>query len=1111
MRNTCIRSLLLAVSLLPGLAIAEAQTPPILFQHPTVNATHIVFAYAGSLWSVQRRGGAAQRLTSGARTDSAPILSPNGALLAFTRNNHGNLDVYVMPADGGRPRRLTWYPGPDISVGWTNNSKNVLLRSTRYSVDPLYYRLFTVPVTGGLPIAVPLPYATQGSFSPGGSRLAYVPFRNHTMFEAWKHYRGGLQPRIRIALLSNSSVTTVPRGGGNNMDPMWVGNSIYFLSDRTGGHYRLYRYQLATHSVQAVSPDDGHDILSASAGALDTSSPAIVYTEMGKLFLFDVKSRKIRRVHVVMHADFPDAQPHWDTVGDELSNPDISPHGVRAVFQAHCDILTVPSRYGDAQDITRTTGACERYPAWSPNGKWIAYFSGATGQYELYISPQNGIGKVRKIPLGAHATFSYGPVWSPNSREIAYSDIAQRLWIVNLRTGRRTLVAKHYYYSGGDWIGGGGFYPSWSADSAWLTYTNVLPNHLHAIFVYSLASGKSTQITDGMSDARISRFDPSGKYLYFLASTNPNTGGSVGELSGIDHPTVYSAYVAVLQDNVPSPLAPRAGEEKTAPAKTISARAPRARGSGATRRPRQVIDFTGLSQRILALPVPPRAYKDVAISVPGVLWLTAGAVVRQSRPDHPALALYRFSLKSRREQLVMPVVNRFVLAADGKKMLVQQGKQWRIVPAVASLQTGTGTLDTADLKVKVNPLRQWRQMYYEVWRFEQDFFYSPQMNGLNLPAARKYYARFLPGVESRSDLNYLFHDMLGNLSVSHLFLQPAPPSTTKPTSVGMLGADYRIEHDRYRFSRIFSGENWNPKLHAPLTQPGINVKVGDYLLDVNGRPLYGNDNVYSFFQNTADKQVVLTVAASPDGKNARLVTVVPVRSELALRKHAWIHHNLMMVNRLSHGRLAYVYLPDTAWHGYQDFNRYYFSQVNKQGVIIDERFNHGGDLANYVINQLQQPLLNFWIAREGHTVVAPAAIFGPKVMIANHFAGSGGDYLPYVFKQQHVGTLVGTRTWGGLVGIGNYPSLMDGTHVTAPEEAIYFPNGRWDVENHGVTPNVQVRMNPMLWREGKDPQLQAAVAIALRELKAHPFRMVAHPPYPNRSAGSPLGLPVSEN
>jgi tricorn protease len=1100
MRKTVVPWLILSACLLLGFGPLQAQAPPILFQHPTVNATRIVFAYAGSLWSVDRKGGVAQRLTAGTREDSRPVFSPDGSLLAFTGNNNGNLDVYVMPADGGKTRRLTWHPSPDISVGWTNDGKAVLFRSTRYSVDALYNRLFTMPLTGGLPTALPLPWATQGSYSPHGARLAYVPFRNHTRFETWKHYRGGMEPRIRIALLSDSTVTTVPRGNGANMDPMWIGNSIYFLSDRTGGHFRLYRYELGSKTVQAVSPDDGHDILSATAGALDTSHPAIVYAEMGKLFLFDVKSGKVRQVSVTLRADFPDARPHWDTVGEELTNPGISPHGVRAVFQAHCDILTVPSKYGDSQDITRTTGACERYPVWSPDGKSIAYFSDASGEYELYISPQDGIGPIHKIPLGEHPTYFYHPVWSPNSQYIAFNDIAQNLWIVDVKTGKMTLVATRYYDESGE-----PFFPGWSADSQWLSYTNVLPNDLHAIFVYSLASGQSTQITDGMSDAETSRFDPSGKYLYFLASTNPNTSGEVGELSAIDHPTVYSAYVVVLRGDIPSPLAPRPGEEEVPPAKTESQ--PEAKKPAATTPAKVTIDFTGLSQRILALPIPPRAYRDLEVSAPGVLWLAAGPVVQESRPDHPALALYRFSMKSRKAQLVLPVVQDFVLSSDGKHMLIQQGHSWRIVDAAAKVAPGEGMLQTADLKVQVDPPREWEQMYKEVWRVERDFFYSPQMHGLSVTAAEKYYAQFLPGVETNSDLGYLFHDMLGNLTVSHLFLIPVL-NGPKPTPVGLLGADYTIDHNRYRFSRIFSGENWNPGLHAPLTQPGVNVKVGEYLLAVNGRPLYGTDNIYSFFQETAGKQVVLSVGPNPDGTNSRQVTVVPVDNELALRKRDWVHHNRMMVAKLSDGQLGYVYLPDTAEGGWTYFNRYFYSQIGKKGVIVDERFNHGGLLANYVIDKLAQPVLSYWSARHGHLATTPAAIFGPKVMIANHFAGSGGDYLPFTFKQEHIGTLVGTRTWGGLVGIGRYPILMNGLMVTAPQGAIYFPNGKWDVENHGVDPNVKVEMSPNLWRKGQDPQLQTAVDIALRELKAHPYHMVPRPPYPNYNAGTPIGAPA---
>ncbi len=1099
MRSLPMRFSILSACLLLGATVARAQTPPILFQHPTVDANRVVFAYAGSLWSVSRYGGVAYRLTSGARRDVSPIFSPNGKLLAFTGDRHGNQAVYVMPADGGPARRLTWYPGANVTVGWTNDGKRVLFRSTRYSIDPLYFRLFTVSVTGDLPAAVPLPWATQGSYSPNGQRLAYVPFRNHPWFEAWKHYRGGMVPRIRIALLSNSSVTSLPRGGGANEDPMWIGNAIYFLSDRSGGHFRLYRYDLGSKTVKAVSPNDGHDILTATAGALNTSHPAIVYTEMGKLFLLDVNSGRIHRVHVVIHADFPAAQPHWEAVAHQLRHPDISPHGVRAVFQAHCDILTVPTKHGTARDITDTTGACERYPAWSPNGGKIAYFSDASGENELYISPQNGIGPVRKISLGAHPTFYFDPVWSPNGRYIAFTDIAQHLWIVDVKSGKRTLVATRYYdtrYRS--------FKPAWSADSRWLTYTTVLPNYLHAIFVYSLASGKSTRITPAGSDAELSRFDPSGKYLYFVASTNPNPGSEVWALSSFDRPTVYSVYVAVLRNDIPSPLAPRPGEEKASVAASSKGAAGPANSKPA--KPAKVtIDFQGLRHRILALPVPPRSYRDLRVSAPGVLWLLAGPVVRQSRPDHPGLDLYRFSMKKRKATRVLADIKHFAMSADGKKMLLEQHSHWRVVPAQAKIGASAGTtLDTGPLQVYVAPRHEWDEMYRQVWRIEQNFFYSPRFNGLSIPRAEKYYARFLPGVESRSDLGYIFHDMVGNLSVSHMFLFPSPYQP-KPMSVGLLGAVYTIDHDRYRFAHIYSGENWNPQLHAPLTQPGVNVKVGDYLLAVNGRPLHGTDNIYSFFENTAGKQVVLTVSASPDGAKSRQVTVVPVRHAMALRKQDWIDHNQELVNKLSHGKLAYIYLPDTEAGGWTDFNRYFFSQIGKQGAIVDERFNHGGLLANYVINKLKQPVLSFELNRYGHTQVAPTAIFGPKVMIINHFAGSGGDYMPFIFRSQHVGKLVGTRTWGGLVGISDYPMLMDGSRVTAPDVAIYFPNGKWEVEDHGVTPDVQVRMNPALWRKGEDPQLQAAVAIAMRELKGHAFHVVPHPPYPNHNAGSPLG------
>ncbi|MGH9491405.1 MAG: S41 family peptidase, partial [Terriglobales bacterium] len=1018
---------------------AAAAPPPILFQHPTLNATQIVFAYAGSLWTVPRQGGEAVRLTAGSRVDSEPVLSPNGQWIAFTGDDQGNLDVYVMPAAGGQPRRLTWHPGPDEAVGWTPDSREVLFRSMRSSVD-YYYRLYTVPLAGGMPVALPLPYANQGSYSPSGRRIAYVPFRNHPQREAWKHYRGGMIPRIRLAVLSTSATQGLPRDDSNNQDPMWVGGAIYFLSDRTAdhhdnGHFRLYRYDLRTGQTRAVSPADGHDILFASAGDL-AGRPAIVYTEMGKLFLLDVRSGRIRRSAVTLRGDFPAAQPHYAAVAHALANPAISPRGVRVAFQARGDILTVPVKYGTAQDITNTPGVMERYPAWSPDGRWIAYYSDAAGLYQLDIAPQDGIGKVRAIPLGTEPDFYYTPVWSPDSRHIAFSDITQNLWIADVANGQLTQVATSYYDHGGP-----GFDPAWSPDSRWLTYTNLLPNYLQAVYVYSLADRASHAITSGASDAGNSRFDASGKYLYFLASTNPNPGAVVIAMSSYARPTVASAYAVVLRKDLPSPLAPRPGLETppAAPAAAPPAADPPAKKKTAAP-PVVKIDFAGISQRIIALPIPPRNYTDLETAGAGVVFLTAGPVVPQARADHPGQDLYRFDLKTRKTKPVLSGIQDFVLDAAGNKMLIQRGQGWFVLPAAAPavfhLHPGQGHLATADMHVEVVPRQEWAEMYRDLWREEAAYFYSPQMHGLSVPAAEKYYAQFLPGVESRSDLQYLFHDMLGNITVSHLFLSMPPPSGPKPVQTGLLGADYALVHGRYRFERIYSGENWNPGLHAPLTQPGVNVQVGDYLLAVNGRPLTAADNIYQWFQNTAGRQTVLTVGPDPDGAGERQVRVVPVASEYALRKLAWIHHNQEVVTRLSHGQLASVYLPDTAVGGYTNFNRYFYSQVGKAGAIIDERFNHGGYVANSIIDQLEQTPLDYISWRHGHIETTPAAIFGPKVMIANHFAGSGGDALPFMFKMEHIGTLVGTRTWGGLVGIFGYPRLMDGSMITAPSAAL---------------------------------------------------------------------------
>ena len=1068
----------------------------LLLQTPTLSKTQIAFVYGGDIWIVSRDGGQAHRLVTGRDLSTGPIFSPDGSMVAFSGNYDSNVDVYVVPATGGEPRRLTYHPDPDIAMGWTPDGTRVLFRSPRASYsDP--DRLFTVSVDGGFPSQLPLDMAEDGSYSPDASHVAYVP-----VFQwepDWKGYRGGQTTPIWIANLADSSIVKIPRDNSNDSNPMWVGKTVYFLSDREGPK-TLFAYDTETQKVERVVENkDGFDINSAAAGP-----GAIVYSQFGTLYLYDLATHKAHKVNVDVSADMPQLLPHWEKVGDHILNAGISPTGVRAVFEAHGDIFTVPAEKGDVRDITNTPGAAERDPAWSPDGRWIAYFSDASGEYELDIRDPKGLEPARTINLGKPA-FYYTPTWSPDSKKVAYADKFLNLWYVDVEHPTPIKVDTAEFEGFQNELS-----EAWSPDSRWITYAKMLPNYLHAIFVYSLEAAKTTQVTDGMSDCADPRFDKTGKYLYFTASTNTGLAGAGSDMSSEQHPVTSSVYIAVLRKDLPSPIPPESDDEK--PAETAAAPKPAAEAKPDNNSPQQAaakseekskeppkvdIDFDGLLQRILSLPIPAANYAALEAGKEGEIYVAEAPIVETTFGPRN-LTVSKFELKSRKPDRIATGVQDFAISANGEKMLYQQGHHWFIADAGKPVEPGKGMLKTDELEVRVVPRDEWNQMYREVWRIERDFFYDSHYHGYDIRAAEKEFSAFLPGLSSRDDLNFLFREMLSYMSVGHMFVIGGAEPDTPHVSVGLLGADYTVENGRYRFSKVFNGENWNPQLQAPLTQPGVNVKAGEYLLAVNGRELTASANLYAAFQETAGKQTVLRVGPNPTDAGSREVTVVPVAREQALRHLDWIEGNRRKVDEMSGGKLAYVHLPDTAGGGYTSFNRYFFAQVGKQGAILDERFNHGGQLADYIIDYLNRKPMALIFPRDGDRLMDPGmAIFGPKVMIINQFAGSGGDAMPWFFRKAKVGTLVGVRTWGGLVGIGGYPVLMDGGIVTAPRVAVSGLNGEWEVEGKGVAPDVEVVQDPKLVREGHDPQLEKAVDVAMRDLQEHPVPEYSKPPYPD--------------
>jgi tricorn protease len=1079
------------------------QDRALLLRSPSVSANQIVFGYAGSLWIANRDGGDARRLTSGGH-ESGPAFSPDGKLIAFTGQYDGNQDVYVVSADGGTPRRLTYHPDADVVVGWTPDGKSVLFRSARNAFAFGVVQLFTVPVEGGFPTAVPLVRAQEGSFSADGSRIAYEPIQQWQ--RAWKRYRGGQTRPIWIAKLADSSIEgVIPRENSNDFNPMWVGDTIYFLSDRNGP-VTLFAYDTKSRQVRQVTRNDGLDIKCASAGP-----GSIVYEQFGSLHLLDLKSGHDRQLEFHIAGDLSEVRPHFQKIEPRrIRYAGISPTGARAVFEARGEILTVPAEKGDIRNLTNTTAVVERDPAWSPDGRSIAYLSDESGEYALHIRDQSGTGEVRKIGLGSPPSFYYSPVWSPDSKKIAYTDKRLNVWYVDL--DRKTPVhIDRDTYAGPTFALG----PAWSPDSKWLAYSKQLRNHLHAVFAYSVEQGKSYQLTDGMSDALYPVFDKGGKYLYFTASTNTALSTGWLDMSSLQHAVTRSVYLIVLKKDTPSPLAPESDEEKP-PEADKADKTGKDQASGPDKDKDKgkddklvtvEIDLDNISQRILALPIPARNYAGLDAGKSGILYLTEGPAIDpiEFEDGGPTATIHKFDLKTRKNEPILEGVNSFNLSFNGEKMLYSKQGQWTIgpseKPAPGPPQPGHGgPLKLEQLQVYVDPVAEWRHMYYQVWRDERDFLYDPGLHGLDLESIKKQYEPYLGSIASRNDLNYLFEEMLGQITIGHMFVGGGDIPEPKRVKCGLLGADFKVENGRYRFARVYNGENWNPKLQAPLTQPGVNVTAGEYLLAVNGRDVRASVDVYSYFEETAGKQVVLKVGPNPDAGGSRDVTVVPVEDEIGLRNFAWIEDNRRKVDELTGGRVAYVYLPDTYTGGYTNFNRYYFAQIGKQAAIIDERYNGGGDIADYIIDNLRRSVLSYWSMREGDDITTPIeAIFGPKVMIINEMAGSGGDALPWMFRKTGIGPLVGKRTWGGLVGHYTNPAdLLDGGFTGTPNLAFYNPEGAWDVENHGVAPDVDVEYDPKSVREGHDPQLEKAVEVVMELLKKNPPPQAPRrPPYPD--------------
>jgi len=1045
-----------------------------LLRQPTVSSDHVAFIYANDIWIAPLSGGEARRLTTSLGAEVNPMFSPDGKYIAFTGQYDGNTDVFIVPVTGGEPKRLTYHPLPDNVRGWTPDGKRVVFGSARTSAPIGFPRLWTVPIDGGLPEALPMPMADMGAYSPDGKKMAYV--RTPGEFDVWRHYRGGNTTDVWLFDLADYSIEKVPQDDTNDDYPMWIGDKVYFLSDRNHT-FNLFSYDTVTKDVKQLTSHDDYDIRYASSGG-----GKIIYEQAGYLFLFDPQTEQARRLSIELNGDLPWRRPHFVNASELIMSGDLSPNGKRAVFQARGDIFTVPAEKGDYRNLTDSCGANDRFPAWSPDGAKIAWFSDASGEYQLKIIDQKGLEEPKTITL-ENPSYYYVPTWSPDSKKIVFTDKRLNLWYVEAESGKAVKVDKDTYDHGDRTID-----PVWSPDSKWIAYAKRLDSQMHAIFLYSLEGGTIHQLTDGLSDAISPAFDKSGKYLYFLASTNYALNVGWLDMTSYERPVTRGVYLVVLSADEPSPLLPESDDEEVKK-DTEEKKAENEDKEGKKEEEKSVkIDFEGIDQRILAIDIPLRDYGKLMTGEENIIFYS------ENIPNQQGFTLHIYNLKERKADTFMTGVNNYAISTTGKKLLYRAEAIWGIVDAKGNAKVGDGKLNTAQLQKKVNPKAEWAQIYREGWRINRDFFYDPKMHGTDWNAVYEKYKPFLEHVAHRSDLSYVQQMMISELTCGHSWSFGGDLPDVETIDTGLLGADYEIVNGYYRIKRIYTGENWNPDLRAPLTAPGLDVKEGDYLLEVNGVALKAPTNVFSLFEDTAGKQITIRVNSEPTLENARLLTVVPVAADRELRRRAWVEGNRRKVDEMSSGKLAYVYLPNTAGAGYTYFNRYYFAQQDKLGAVIDERFNGGGSAADYFVDLMDRPVLSYWATRDGKVFTTPAAaIFGPKVMIINEFAGSGGDALPYYFRKRAIGTLVGRTTWGGLVGHHEGVPLIDGGRISSPNLAIFNTDGKWDVENIGVHPDIEVEMTPALVITGQDPQLERAVQEALRLLEEKP---VVHPPRP---------------
>lgn len=1054
-----------------------------LLRQPTISAESVVFIYANDLWIVDRDGGDAIRLTTNEGAETAPHFSNDEKWIAFSAQYGGNSDVYVIPSEGGSPKRLTYHPAGDIVQGWTPDGQ-VLFRSSRKGRPTQTSKFYKVSLEGGLPQEIAIPRAAYGELSEDGKYIAYTPITGWD--EEWRNYRGGQAMPIWIVNMESKELIRTPQPTQErHLNPVWFQNKVYYLSERDYAS-NIWMFDPITKEEKQITFHKKFDVKS-----LDACKDAIVYEQGGYLHVIKANSSSANQLQINVKGDMNFAIKRWENVpASRLTNANISPNGKRAIFEHRGEIFTVPKEEGNWRNLTNSPGVADRSPIWSPKGNQVAWFSDKSGEYKLVIADQFGQNK-REFSL-PNPTFYFVPDWSPDGKYLAYTDTDYNIWIMDVNTGSTKIVATDRFAHPNRAMN-----PIWSPDSKWITYARQLENSFKAAFVYNVETGKRIQLTDGMADVKSPVWDQSGKYIYFLSSTNYGLNTGWLDMSSYDPTATYNLYCVILEEGVPSPVSSKSDEEETEEKATTEDKKEK---GGKSKNEDKIsnkiqISNTGISSRIIALDMPLRDYAGL-IGGPENSVFVAESIANQS-----GFTLHKFDLKKNEASEYLTGISSVSYSSNGEHLLYRTGMSWNISSSKSKPKKGSGALKL-NLKILIDPQAEYHQIFKEGWRYMRDFLYVDNVHGAPWDAIYKWYSPWINHVRHRSDLNYVVDILSGEVAVGHSYVSGGDLPDINTVPVGLLGCDLVEENGYYRISKIYTGESWNPNVDAPLSKPGLNVKEGDYLLAVNGRELKSPTNPYQLFEQTAGIQIKLSIGESPNLSTAKQIVVKPIRSDRSLRSIDWIENNRRIVDKLSGGKLAYVYVPNTGGSGFTSFNRYYFAQQHKKGAIIDERNNGGGSAADYMVDVMARPLYGYFNSRANDNrpwTTPMAGIWGPKVMIINERAGSGGDLLPYMFHKAKIGPLVGTRTWGGLVGTWDTPPLIDGGRMVAPRGGFFDTDGEWAVEGVGVAPDIEVIQDPKSVLQGMDPQLIKAVEKCMELLKDNEFELKPEPAAPIRS------------